>query len=98
MSDQMAGYAGASQETAERAASLSWTIIQDGREWSGVAKFDNLGLTFATQVVTPSLHHDRAPVIQICSHVASCNALRKMTETRFGHVTLDANVAAPGTK
>lgn len=44
MSDQQTGYAGASQETAERAASLSGTIIQDRKEWSGMELGEEAGL------------------------------------------------------
>ena len=63
-----------------------------------MTQFDDPGGTGAAQVVIPSLHHDRAPVIRIGAHVASFHARRKMTETGFGHVTLDAHVAAPGPK
>lgn len=73
------GCAAASQESADRVAALSGLLMQDGREWSGVAQFDDLGLTVAVQVVTPSLHHDRAPVIKICSHVAPFHARWEMT-------------------
>lgn len=80
------------------AASRSEPLSHNGRAGSGVTQFDDPGGTGAAQVVIPSLHHDRAPVIKIGAHVAICNALRTMTETGFGHVPLDAHVAAPGTQ
>ena len=84
MSDRTAGLPGAGQETAERVASLSGTIIQDGREWSGV-ELHHVSLTLAGDVVGPLLHHRPPTLEQIGALIGPLHAFDDMGQTGFGH-------------
>ena len=68
----MVGTIGGGRDT-ERAASLSGTIIQDWREWSGV-ELHHISLTLAGEVVAPRLHQRPSPIKQIAPKICAFNA------------------------
>ena len=60
------------------AASLSGTIIQDWREWSGV-ELHHVSLTLAREVVAPRLHQRPAPIKQIAPKICAFNAPHRVS-------------------